>query len=336
MKNHDNNLLDELLNDPSFDNWVFKRNRNDMVFWDAWISKNPEHVATLITAKDIKKGIGFKKIQLPDQFVDQELDVVLRAIDDKTYRKDFRPIHIRPNKRKQWAVSLSLAAMLLLMFFGVGTFLNSNEVIHKTEYGEIINLKLPDGTTVALNGNSELRYRKDLPRNVYLKGEAYFKVKSKPSANAKFWVNTKDLKVEVYGTQFNVNTRDKKTDVLLDEGSVNLLLDNGKLKEMIPGEIVSYSKENQVIIHKKIDESLKYTVMKEDTFVFNNVTLLEVMHYIKNAYGITSEFSTNNLKSIIISGGIPNENLDICIKAIQKSSGTSINKINNKLIIKNN
>ena len=84
-----------------------------------------------------------------------------------------------------------------------------------------------------------------------------FKVKSKPSTKAKFWVTTQDLKVEVFGTHFNVNTRNKKTDVLLDEGSISLLLENGNSTKMQPGEIVTYSKESDKIVHNKVNSKIK-------------------------------------------------------------------------------
>jgi ferric-dicitrate binding protein FerR (iron transport regulator) len=42
-------------------------------------------------------------------------------------------------------------------------------------------------------------------------------------------VLTDDIKVEVYGTQFNVRSRGQKTDVLLDEGIINLVLENGEI-----------------------------------------------------------------------------------------------------------
>ena len=72
---------------------------------------------------------------------------------------------------------------------------------------------------VMLNAMSSVSFNKhkwDDIREITLEGEAYFKVKPIPATNAKFWVQTADLKVEVLGTQFHVNTRKKKTNVVLD------------------------------------------------------------------------------------------------------------------------
>ena len=225
------------------------------------------------------------------------------------------------------------AISVFLVVVGNITLTSDSEVVHRTEFGEIINLKLPDGTTVVLNGNSEIRYDKKNSRNIELEGEAYFKVKSIPSTKAKFWVNTKDLKVEVYGTQFHVNTREEKTDVVLDEGSIHLVLENGTTEEMVPGEFVSFSKAKNRVTHQKVTKELPYSLWREGTYVFNNITLKEVMKNIEHAYGLEVEFIDEDLQQQLLTGGIPNQNLKICLSAIEKSTGTRIVKKDNRLIV---
>ena len=334
MQENKQHLLENLLNDTSFNNWVFKKNRNDSAFWNNWISNNVEYIDTIYAARDIIIGIRFNKVEIDEGFVNNKLENVLNKIN--TNPKANKLDSFNSNKRNKILYTSSILACLVLIFFAFNYFSFSSEVIHKTGFGEIIELKLPDGTTVVLNGNSELQYEKENPRNVILNGEAYFKVKSKPSTKAKFWVTTQDLKVEVFGTHFNVNTRNKKTNVLLDEGAISLILDNGKLAKMKPGEIVTYSKENDAITHNKLNSTIKYTHWIDGTYIFNNVSLDEVMKYIENAYGIPSEFKNLKTKNIIITGGIPNENLKICIDAIEKASGITIKNQNNKLLIIDN
>ena len=227
------------------------------------------------------------------------------------------------------------AVMLTLIVLTFNMISSSQEVVHKTAFGETIDLKLPDGTSVVLNGNSEIRYNKENPRDVSLKGEAYFKVKPKYSTHAKFWVNTEDLRVEVYGTQFNVNTRNKKTDVVLDEGSIHLLLKNGTSEKMLPGEFVSYSDKNKIVTHKVVNEELPYALRRGETYMFNKMKLGEVMKYIEHTYGIPSEYGDAALEGKIISGGIPSENLEICLMAIQKATGIKIVTKEHTLLIFN-
>jgi len=333
MKNDTLPFLENLLNDESFRNWAKKSNKNDTAFWNSWIQDNPDRIAVVYEAKAIVLGISFNKRPINEETVIQKLDAVLSRIETKRGSEIRNPKRFFTSKIK---IAVSVAAIgIIFVLIGFNVYNTSQVVIHKTGYGEIINLKLPDGTYATLNGNSAIRYNKKNPRNVTLEGEAYFKVAPKYSTHAKFWVNTKDLRVEVFGTQFNVNTRDEKTYVLLDEGSVKLLLKNGLTKKMIPGEFVSYSVVNEEITHTKINNSSGYVSWREDTYIFNNITLKEVMKYIEHTYGLTSEFEKSTLEKRIISGGIPGHDLDICLSAIEKSTGTRIIRTGNTLFISN-
>ncbi len=331
MSENDQSQLEIFLNDSSFQNWAKRSNQNDIDYWDGWISKNPSKIETVYTAKSIITGIGFKKTSLPTGKINMELDAVLGKINKN---KPTPVIPFEAKRKSRISAYVSIAAAVLILFVVGGVWMNSSsEVVHKTGFGEIIDLKLPDGTSVVLNGNSEIKYDKNNSRAIELNGEAYFKVKPIPSTKAKFWVQTQDLKVEVYGTQFHVNTREAKTDVLLDEGSIHLVLDNGTTKEMIPGEMVSFSKEKNVVTHNKVTPELPYSLWREGTYVFNNTSLQEVMKNVELSYGVEVEFIDEELESLQLTGGIPNQNLKICLSAIEKSTGTRIVKKGNRLIL---
>ncbi len=329
MEKNKKQLLQSLLNDPSFRNWADKSNKNDVLFWNNWILNHPEDIDTVDTAKSILLGISFNKTELEPHEVANALDKVLHKIEGKKNQKN-APTLLHA-KKTYWQFGIAATVLVLV---GLLFFLNQNtEVIHRTGFGEIIELKLQDGTLVTLNGNSQISYDKNDSRDITLKGEAYFKVKPIPSTNAKFWVNTQDLRVEVYGTQFHVNTRDEKTNVLLDEGSIHLLLENGGSRKMAPGEFVSFAKGQDLLTHEKINTELQYSSWKESTYIFNNIELNEVMKYVEQTYGIPFEFIDKELTLKTISGGIPNHDLKICLSAIEKSTGTRIVLKDKKLLI---
>lgn len=332
MNESNTSLLEVLLNDSSFKHWANQSNQNDFEFWETWIANNPEKLETVYTAKSILTGISFNKTILPEGKINMELDAVLSQVSQKEASK---VIPLRNNRFQQIKKYAAVAAVgILFIVLGKVSLANdSSEVIRKTGFGEIIDLKLPDGTSVVLNGNSEIRYDKDNSRSIELIGEAYFKVKPILATKAKFWVNTKDLTVEVYGTQFHVNTREEKTDVLLDEGSIHLVLQNGTTKKMIPGELVSFSKENNKVIHETVTTELPYSLWREGTYVFNNISLEEVLKNVQHAYGLEAEFIDEELKQQVLTGGIPNQNLKICLSAIEKSTGTRIVQKDDRLLI---
>ncbi|CAM4264592.1 FecR family protein [Zobellia nedashkovskayae] len=312
-------LLEILIDDISFINWAKNQNQNDVAFWNNWIEKHPDKIETVFNAKAIVLGIQFEKTLISESKIERELSHILAQIEPEKNS----PKRKKPTSKAVKYVAIT-AVLILLVTFGYSFLPTNTTITHKTVFGEIIDLKLPDGTSVVLNGNSEISYDKASPRNINLSGEAYFKVKSIPSTKAKFWVNTKDLKVEVFGTQFHVSTRDNKTGVLLDEGSIELLLDNGTTQKMIPGELVSYSKEDKAITHDKVTQELSYSLWREGTYIFNNTTVYEVMKNIEQAYGMKTEFIDEELKDQKLTGGIPNQNLKICLSAIEKSTGTRI------------
>ncbi|WP_298480020.1 FecR family protein [uncultured Maribacter sp.] len=327
MEQIDQELLDNLLQDTSFINWAKKSNRNDIQYWNSWIRNNESKIKTIDTAKSIILGISFQKTKVANEKVETELNSVLNTINKTKTR----------TKRISSYIPYGIAATVAILFiFLTNNNSYKNSVTHKTAYGEIINLSLPDGTKVVLNGNSEINYTKENPRDIVLTGEAYFKVKPVPATKAKFWVTTKDLKVEVYGTQFHVNTREEKTDVVLDEGSIHLLLDNGLTKKMIPGEFVSFSKSSENITHKKVDLDVPYSLWRDGTYIFNNLTLKEVMKNMEYTYGIEVKFLNEKLKEKLITGGIPNENLMICLAAIEKSADITIIKKDNTIELTEN
>tara|TARA_R110002051_G_scaffold100879_4_gene171375 strand:+ start:13302 stop:14291 length:990 start_codon:yes stop_codon:yes gene_type:complete len=328
MKEENDIFLEKLLDDSSFKNWVYKINKNDIVFWDAWVKNNPDKLKLVYMAKSILLGISFNRDLIYEDYVNERLSIVLGKI-HPVKNSNFK-IYKDKARIKKLQFSLASIAAVGILFLTI-FFFRDNRVVYKTGFGETLDLKLADGTSVILNGNSEIHYEKDSPRAVYLEGEAYFKVKPIAATKAKFWVQTKNLKVEVYGTHFNVRARGKKTDVLLDEGAIELVFKNGENKKMVPGELVSFSEKQMT--HDKINTSLKYATWKNDTYIFNNMPLIEVMKYIENTYGLPSEFKNTESKSLLISGGIPNENLAICLSAIQKSVGVDIKITADKLII---
>ena len=111
------------------------------------------------------------------------------------------------------------------------------------------------------------------------------------------------------------------------------MFNDGQEKRMQPGEIVSVSTEKEMISYNKVEKNNAYAIWKPKTYVFNKKTLASVMKHIENTYGVSVVFENDSLKYTEISGGIPNENLEICLKAIEKITNVTIKKDKNELVI---
>jgi ferric-dicitrate binding protein FerR (iron transport regulator) len=320
------NDINDFLEDASFKNWVLQENATDINFWEFWIAHNPDKKELVKKAKDLVSGISFDENFVDDKKVALEWSKLEATIKNKK---------TVPKKKVRYLKQLSIAATILILVTTGFYFINKNtKIIHKTNYGEILNIKLQDGSNVTLNSNSSLSYYEDESRKVWLSGEAFFQVDKKITTNAKFWVITDDLSVEVYGTSFNVNTKKKKTAVFLEEGSIWLSLKNGHNKKMIPGNYISYSaKQNKILEDKNIFNAVTKTSWKDGSLIFEKLSLVNAMEKIEEAYGYSIIFKDNISKETLITGAVPLTNIDICIKAIEKSVDVIILKKDNNLII---
>lgn len=105
-------------------------------------------------------------------------------------------------------------------------------------------VELPDGSIVLINHNSTVTYdNKFDPRNIYLEGEAYFKV---TNSNKTFTVTTELGEIKVLGTKFNVNSTDDKLEVEVESGKVELEVE-GQRQEVKKGQRATYSRESDKI-----------------------------------------------------------------------------------------
>ncbi len=194
----------------------------DFATFDRWLAAHPEN------------ALSFEAICTVNESV-MTLD----------HLAELEPIH-RGSRREQraglwgWLQAPALATATLLMVV-VGFSLYSGVlplwVLDRSEYstqvGEIRNLRLADGSDVALGARSEIEvvlYRGE--RRVKLvQGEAFFSVakdKIRP-----FYVDTDGTEVKVVGTRFNVHSGEKTVTVDVEEGRVKVAKASSVLQSLL-------------------------------------------------------------------------------------------------------
>ena len=179
------------------------------------------------------------------------------------------------------------------------TAVKYNTVIVPSKY--TYDLVLEDGTQITLNAGSEFKFpvqfSKD-KREVFLKGEAYFKVVK--NANP-FIVVTDDISVKVYGTDFNVNTNGiNSTSALLVSGSVGVTINDDKLKDEVlitPSTEYVFDKVKSTYIIKAIDVS-DHLGWLDNYFSFTDKSLLELMREIAIWHGVKFIFTDTKIGDI--------------------------------------
>ena len=180
----------------------------------------------------------------------------------------------------------------------------------KVPYGKRFDIYLSDGTKVYLNSGTSLRYPvkflKDKPREVFLDGEAFFDVTD--SKMDMFIVNSNGIRVEVYGTKFNVRNypEDYVSDVVLVKGSVGITNNQSdNIIKLSPGFRGSVNKENFLIETTKINTKL-YTSWIDGEVIFRNESFNQIVKKLERLYNVTI---INNHKTI--SNELFNANIDV-------------------------
>ncbi|MEQ9438986.1 MAG: FecR domain-containing protein [Cyclobacteriaceae bacterium] len=225
----------------------------------------------------------------------------------------------RPTKARAWSLRAAAVVLLLLSSWVIWYSLQSIEQTVKTAYGETRNITLEDGTQVILNANSSFSYKKNHPREVWLTGEAFFTV-SHTQDDDLFKVHTSDLTVNVLGTEFNVNTRHKKTDVVLSNGRVKLEIERNLKKEsllMQPGDKVTYSSPENVL-ERKVVQPTNYSSWVKGTVIFDHTPLKHIFQHIEDTYGVRIEVQNPSLLNREFNGEVA-DNLEMMLMLLQKT-----------------
>jgi len=328
--------LKDFIKDVSFNRWILEKSEKDSLIWEEWLTNHPEKKELLEDAANILMGIQFK-VSLPTPSkVESELELLHLSIAAKEAAyKQPKQIFGSLRSNRIWAVAAAIALIVATTFM-MPYFLQDTIIEHQTAFGEFKELQLPDGSKVALNANSTLKYEANTPRKVWLEGEAFFEVTKKTDTGENFQVLTNDLTVKVLGTTFNVNSRNEQTKVFLEEGKVILegIAVAQNTLEMIPGELVRYSKKDKKIIEKREAKALENISWRNGVIRFTEVPLSTVLKEITAIYGIQFDNKSNNSTDKRFSGGIPNNNLTIALETLKEIYGIEIEQQDAVYIIK--
>ncbi|MBO5601509.1 MAG: DUF4974 domain-containing protein [Prevotella sp.] len=202
--------------------------------------------------------------------------------------------------------------------------------MHDKEYW----VTLDDGTLVHLNYNSRLIYPEKFgrgDRNVILDGEAYFMVakdRSRP-----FIVHIPGGSIKVYGTEFNVNTSESPSVVLI-KGSISVTPTEGKEQILKPGEQATFNQQSSTFIIEPTNVE-PYIAWNTGDFVFHEWPLSRIMNIMSKWYNVDVEFSDEEVANKKLNGIFSRySNIEETMETIKIVTGFTILINNNHIIIK--
>lgn len=233
----------------------------------------------------------------------------------------------KPKVRKLNVAYLYMAAAVLLVLFGLFYFQNLGKISYHTDYGEQLQVILPDSSIVTINANSTLEFNKSdwiNNRKLLLEGEAYFEVKK----GAQFKVETKEGTVQVLGTKFNVNTSEGYFEVKCYSGKVkvsNITIENSILTKGMATQIIKNSQNNW-----KFDTD--HTFWVKGVTTFKETPFSKVILSLENQFGVTIQ-NQNNYADERFTGSFKNTSLEEALKTVFEAMGIEYTIMDKKHIL---
>ena len=205
-------------------------------------------------------------------------------------------------------------------------------------YGKRSEIMLADGTHIWLNSGSQLSYPTEFmsdSRKVYLSGEAFFDVK--PNPEKPFYVITRDIRIKVLGTSFNVSSYedDNTCQTVLMKGKVSAGKDQlfAKTIDLIPGERMIYNKKNRSISKDQVDIKF-YESWISGYLLFDNEPITEIYKKLERYYNKNIE-AQEGLEKISFSGKLDlKDKLEDVLENISFASAVKVQQRDDSFIIK--
>lgn len=380
MKTTKYEIVDFILNE-SFQRYVLNKNQEDINYWEKWLTENQETATIFQEAKSLIPFIASRKT-FPKH----------RSISDEVFEKLLSQIESEENMEQDkperriispfWYVAATIIVIFGLSFlidisslfnFGSQTSQNLEVIVPEGQRSQVL---LPDGTKVWLNAGTILKYPSTFlkhKREVYLEGEAFFKVTH--NKRLPFLVHIKNnLTIKVLGTEFNVKcyNNERNVETTLIKGSVVFSQsdnNNKVLKEvnLIPKEKVTYDKIIQKMTVTKFDipassntaiattssstvlkskaadkkEEIEnsdqldeLTSWKDDALVFEDETFEDISVKMGRWFGIPITIKDESLKQVRFTGKFINkESVYQILDIINRSEPIQYTKKNNIIMI---
>ncbi len=331
--------LEDFIRDEYFKSWVVSPDSDSDFFWESFLKNNPERATEVLKARQIIQSISFYKDDEMHLSAGEQEEMWERILGGKrSVRKHIpgwsveKPViwfSIKPFVR--------VAAVLLVAFFISMVWLKLKPqkvvkpvetvemVIKRTDKGEKLSTKLPDGSLVILNANSKITYPGKFSgstRNITLEGETFFDIEK--DRMHPFVIRTGHFKTVVLGTSFAIRENS-------DRNTFKLAVVTGRVavskKSDKTGREIVYVHPKQVVSYSSADNSFKqtpydYTELiswKDGVLYFKNANFSEVKRKLENWYGVTFTVNAVIDSKKDFTGQFRNENLKAVLEGLSFS-----------------
>ncbi|MCB0638256.1 MAG: FecR domain-containing protein [Lewinella sp.] len=267
----------------------------------AWVAEHPDHQTFF--DKAVSLWSATEQYDAPDfsagksrswTAIEARLDAADSGASPAPPEARIRTLRFRP-----WAVAA--AATLLLaasLWIWMQQASGPTEVFLTTAAGERIEQRLPDGSQVWLNENSELTYTSsDTDRQLTLSGEAFFEVAT--DSLRPFTIKAGEALTTVLGTSFNLRAYpgEETVEVTVATGRVALTVSERKEAtpiELTPGETGVVRRASEEVTTAEAPRA-NAAAWKSGQLRFEAIPLPEVTLELERYFGRTFTFSNDDL-----------------------------------------
>ena len=351
--------IEDLASDDTFIQWAKQNNRVSEEFWETFIAAHPRLKVKIFQARTLVLNLG-KAENL--QHSEEQIDAMWKGIENRFDQvTGTSGSEVKPGFR----FSVAIAAMVSLLLISVVWYVSDGKNDQRSDSlagqqtvgplfiekvntsGNVLLVHLSDGTTVALENNSRLKYRKHYQgaalREVYLKGEAFFQVAKSPTQP--FLVHSNEVVTRVLGTSFRVKAPDGQGEVTVSvkTGKVSVYtLGKGDAGEesqknaviLLPNQQATYMRDHESFGKGLIAEpEIILPSLNEADFTFDDTPIAEVFEVLENAYGIDIIFDEEVMNNCFITAPLGSEPLFEKLKIICRAIGARYETIDAKVVV---
>ena len=335
--------VEDFVAHQGFVDGVLRPNTESSRYWEGLLEKNPQKKEHAKQAREI-----VLRMRTANQMTDQDKEELWGRVQDQiladtSHRLDkdmLSKAGLREKKvRKTASVTVPQVyrvAAILCLAVGLSWIVNlsklNEEVVvhpnppvyveHRLPAGVKSSWTLPDGSKIAMNAGSSLRFIKGFEndrRVLHLEGEAYFEVQK--DSLRPFIVYTGKVSTTAIGTSFNISAyKPDSVNVYLLTGkavvadSVNqdqqIFLEKGEAATRVSSGAISKQTFNE-------EEVMAWT---KGIIIFDKTPINVAIATLENWYGVTFELQNLPPDGLTVSGKFDNEQLKNILEGLSYSA----------------
>jgi ferric-dicitrate binding protein FerR (iron transport regulator) len=351
--------------DEDFIRWVYKNGEKDQLFWNNWLRQNPDKHLVVSEARRILESIKMEEFPVAGQQVQDETDRLLLTISRQSesvplpQRQILRPIRWWYAAAAVLIIAVSLIFTLPTRLKEQGHFtykaltLNQHLVEHNNTSDKPVTITLHDGSIVELAPNGRISYANNFDtagtRDVYLSGQAFFKVTKNPRRPFRVFAN--EIVTKVLGTSFLIRSYENDTTirVIVRTGKVSVYsqASAGTRKAATPAELGGYIlTPNQQLVYEKAGQKFQKILLeqpemitpgkKEPVVAYEDAPLEDVFNELITDYGINIVYDSELVKKCTVTADLRNETFYRRLDLICRAVGARYQVIDGQVVIQAN